>query len=647
MATLLLVAVAAACAIVMFVVANSYPDALWHGVYHDRNGHYAFGQELALAVRTGDPVWFFRALESAKVWPPLHGLVLAVVLLLGGIDHRLGIIPSLIGWALTVVFAGAIARRLFFDRASGLVAAALTATLTIASPGFRLLACDVMLECLGSALTAAALWAYLRAKEQQAIHDAAPANAQEDTECKLAGCWRLLAIILTLLFFEKGNYWGLTVGSLAIAAVAEAPRRWIAEAREIAQRLDFRFARRLTRDPWVLAAAGLAAIIIAIYQGGPSKVTLFGQVVSLYPPENLVTVAYAVVFVRIAVGWRSMRGDLDRSLRPAGRALLYWHAVPVAVSFLLPKRLTSFLWFVGPSNASPGTAFDLLGGVRVYWQAFVDGFCPAPWVGSLAIALFVFALVRVRSMRPGAIAVFALALMSFVAVVAHPQHQPRFLASWVFAVWIGAGAGAAMLISRLMRAQPRLIAAAASAIVAALAFTGWRPPSPTAYAATIHPRGGESDLDLVRPVLPDLLSSFPPDLGRASHLAYAATFGESELFRWFIREQCHCKAEIDKPWISGLATREQVREAMHSRLASSDAPVFLVVDAPDKVGELAALGWTHDRMAGIMDAMLAQDRYVRVAAHAIEGGEVSVWRLRLPARRDIHASWTGQGGAAK
>src|SRR5580700_8520431 len=89
-----MVALAAAAATAMFVHANTDPDQLWQGYYHDRNGHYAFGQDLALAVRTGDLQWFFSELEKAKVWPPLHGLVLAAVLLIGGIDHRLGIVPS-------------------------------------------------------------------------------------------------------------------------------------------------------------------------------------------------------------------------------------------------------------------------------------------------------------------------------------------------------------------------------------------------------------------------------------------------------------------------------------------------------------------------------------------------------------------------
>ncbi|MGH9548405.1 MAG: hypothetical protein ACRD3W_03480, partial [Terriglobales bacterium] len=82
---------------IMFADYYSTPDLLWRGYHHDRNSHFGFGLDLALAERTFDPAWFFSELDKAKVWPPLHGLVLSIVLLVGGIDHRLAILPSLAG----------------------------------------------------------------------------------------------------------------------------------------------------------------------------------------------------------------------------------------------------------------------------------------------------------------------------------------------------------------------------------------------------------------------------------------------------------------------------------------------------------------------------------------------------------------------
>jgi hypothetical protein len=93
----------------------SNPGALWHGVHHDRNGHFDFGLNLALALRSLDLIEFVKGLLRATVWPPFHGLALASVLLFGGIDVRLAILPSLMGWCCTIVLTWLIARRLFSD----------------------------------------------------------------------------------------------------------------------------------------------------------------------------------------------------------------------------------------------------------------------------------------------------------------------------------------------------------------------------------------------------------------------------------------------------------------------------------------------------------------------------------------------------
>ncbi|MFL9827413.1 hypothetical protein [Rhodoplanes sp. SY1] len=73
------------------------PEGLWTDVHHDRNGHFGFGLDLALALRQGDVGGFLSHLSRAVVWPPVNGLVLAGVLLAGGPDLRLAIVPALLG----------------------------------------------------------------------------------------------------------------------------------------------------------------------------------------------------------------------------------------------------------------------------------------------------------------------------------------------------------------------------------------------------------------------------------------------------------------------------------------------------------------------------------------------------------------------
>ena len=387
------VVLAVVAAAMMFVDANAHPDLLWQGYYHDRNGHYGFGQDLALAIRSGDPVWFFAELLKAKIWPPVHGLVLAAVLLVGGIDHRLGIVPGLIGWTLTIVFVAAIARRMFRDRDPGIATAVIAVTLAVASPAFRLLACDVMLECLGAGLSAAAVWAYGRAMTPPT----------PDTFAQATFRWRALAIILTLLFFEKGNYWGLVVAALAVTHVMNdivGDRRLTTAARGILRWGNVVVAARFLLDPFIIIAAMVSGVVCYLFARGPTIIVLFGHSASLYPPGNIITLAYAVLYARFALSWLKRRPVWDAALGPAGRAMLYWHVTPIAVSFLFPGRLYSFLWYVGPDNAQTG--FDPLSGIALYWQAFAQGFSATPWSAVLTLGLFAIGLAHLRRFPPAA-----------------------------------------------------------------------------------------------------------------------------------------------------------------------------------------------------------------------------------------------------
>jgi hypothetical protein len=55
-------------------------------------------------LRQGNLPQFFANLEKGKVWPPVHGLLVAAVVAAAGPDYRLAVLPSLAGWIMTVVF---------------------------------------------------------------------------------------------------------------------------------------------------------------------------------------------------------------------------------------------------------------------------------------------------------------------------------------------------------------------------------------------------------------------------------------------------------------------------------------------------------------------------------------------------------------
>lgn len=583
------------------------PELLWRGFYHDRNGHFSLGLDLALAARDFDLGRYLVELSKAKVWPPLHGIVLSLVLLVGGIDMRLAIVPSLIGWTLTIALSALIARRLFDDRVPGFTAAGVAAAFAAGSPAFRLLGSDVMLEALGAGLSALALLLYL----------------QVQTDPQRPGPARALALVLTALFLEKYNYWGMLAASLAVSAMISAGypqliRLWTSFAS-----IDVKSATRvMVRDPLLLAFAATLILVAFLYWQGPAHITLLGRPVSLYPPQNLSTVAYVLLFLRVALTLRRHRAVIEAALGPAGRSILYFHIVPIAVYFLLPQRLSTFLWFVGPANAQ--TSFDVISGIAFYWHEFVNGFHADAWMAIVVAALVIVGAIGCQRLRPGANAVFVFVALCSVAVVVHPQHQGRFLGSWIFAVWVAAGAGVGLLIETLLRGHLRLARPiAAAAIIVAVGWANiWRAPSAAANATATRTADLPLDLDLLRPVL--------AELNGVRRVGVATTFGTSRLFHWVLSEHCRCRVDVDEPWTMSVSTREEVRRLMAARIAQAASEYFVIIDAPHSRNSIPYLNWTYDLLVGQVDAMRQQDVYVLKATYPVPShrAEVMLWQRR-------------------
>ncbi|HET9686797.1 MAG TPA: glycosyltransferase family 39 protein [Pseudolabrys sp.] len=599
-AVAIVVAIAAIFALSMFVDYAADPARLWHDVHHDRNGHFNFALDLALSLRNFDLLEFLLQLERARVWPPVHGLALASVLTIGGIDVRLAILPSLLGWVATIALTFLIARRLLVDRRSGITAGALAVTFALASPAFRLITADVMLEGLGAALTALSLYAYLRARD-------APDSER---------WWGILALSLTALFFEKSNYWLLTVVPLAIAQLSEDVRGWLDWGRARLAAIDL---RTIARDPFVITAALLLLLVIALYVRGPTVLHVFGTRLSLYPPENLVTIVWWVLFLRGARLWQANRAAIDKS-GIAGRRLFYWHAVPIAVSFLLPKRLATFLWYVGPTHHAEG-AYNPLHAAGTQWLAFSQGFHVAAWAATLVVVLAMVAAARLPQLARGARAVVFLAALSVLAVVLHPQQQWRFQTTWLFAIWALAGVGGAIILARLTSSLPALLrigvaAAAVAGLAVAESQHRW---TSMAYRAAIHPQSGPSDLELAKAYLPHLAGA--PAIG------FMATFSPSPFFAWTVHVDCRCRTRVDMPKPPPFLAREDYRRVAADWLKQTRADRIVIVNAPGLYA-IPALGLTYDRLSGFVAAIESDPRFARVAVEPVSalGANVTIWQ---------------------
>jgi hypothetical protein len=593
---------AAAGAVDRWAAYAADPHALWVRPEHDRNGHFEFGLNLALALRDLDVRSFLEGLSRSAVWPPVHGLVLAAVLLVGGIDLRFAIVPSLIGWTATVVLVWLIATRLFADLRTSLSAGAIAVSFAAMSPAFRLVTADVMLEGLGAALCCLCVYLYLRAR------------AEPDRRLN----WRLLALALTALFFEKYNYWLLTAVPLALAFALEEPQR----LRTIRSRIRASAPALLDewRNPIVLAFVAVAMAVTAIRLHGPLVVSLFGEPVSLYPPDNLLTVACALLFVRLVMAWRANRSAVEETIGPRLQEIAYWHVLPVGASLLIPRRLAPFLSFVSQTQRDGFSGYDPVRSVLLQWDAFAEGFHVAPWAGALAGLGVVLALVMRHRAGTPLRAVVLVGLIGAAAVVLHPQQQYRFQTTVLPALWVVSGTGWAMLIAALAAYLPRLAGHAVAALfVTTLLFAqlGY-PPHQMAYLAAIHPHDDVSNYGS--------FEAFWPHVEAARSIGFISTTGGTSLYRWMVRERCQCRRDVDQPFSDMAASRDENRLAAAEWIAGTPAETIVALSEAEPRGFWGAL---RDQMQGQFDALEQQDRYVKTTTLTAPGyREITVWQRR-------------------
>ncbi len=428
--------------------------ALWYNPYHDRSAHYLYSLRLATDAQNGRVLQLLHDLDQARIWPPLHGMAAATVLLIGGRDYRLAVLPSLAGWVGSVLLVFLVARRA--APRGGNLAGLLAALFLAASPAHRAYATDIMLESLGSALSLLAMYCYLLTVQ----------GWPEET-----GKARCLAVVLILLFLEKYNYWLLVVLALLAAEGCSRGRLYCHATRDLLRRIHWqRWSAAQLRQPLSLAAFVLLLVSACAYLFGERPLHIWGHSISLYPPHNLIHLAYVLMFLRLARWWWRQGRFQARLLDNRLRQIVLWLVCPVSVWFLLPKRPSFFLWYLSFADRAPHQHMDLLGGLRDYATWAVQDYHASLACGLGVAALALLRLLAWRQMRPGGIAVLALMLLGTVLTPMHPNHKGRMLHSWIPAVWVTAGLGAAALVygrgtARRPRLRPWLAGAAVSATV--------------------------------------------------------------------------------------------------------------------------------------------------------------------------------------
>ena len=599
-----IVPVAAIAAIALGIAGSLFldnwnaPETLWHDPYHDRNTHLSRGIDIALALRDLDPVGVLTAVTQGVTWPPLHALVLGVIMAVAGVDARLGVVPGLLGWAATVVCVWCIARRA--APAAGWFAGAVAAIFTIGSPAFRLLGADVMLEGLGAGLSAFALLAFMHRDRPETVWQ------------------RLTCLALTALFFEKFNYYLLLATAMAICLALDGEGRTLAGG--------FRKAgapamlRRLFVHPVGLAGLGLIAGGLVLTVAGPDTIGVAGRSFLLRPPGHILALGWGLLLTRAVFVWCDNRTRLAGALSPCVRMVFGWHILPCAMWFLVPQALLTFLWFVGPAHHGASEEYAPAQALLFQWQGFAGGFHASPWSAALCLALAgpggVY-LLRTRS-TTRVVAVFA--LLSAAAVVLHPQQQWRFQATSLFALWACAGVGAT-LAWRLLRTVPATARAIGAGFVLAVFSVSQFMAGPARLADAVAIRRPAAPSDLV------LAEAWRP-VADAGGVGFVTTFGVSDLFAWTVHERCQCRALVEQPFAQAAQSRAAVAHLTADWLAGTAARRVVFLDMPAPY-PLPGQDGMRERLLGTADALETQTRFIRNQSEPFRIGNARIvlWRL--------------------
>ncbi|HVJ80054.1 MAG TPA: hypothetical protein VNC50_03195, partial [Planctomycetia bacterium] len=395
------------------------PDTRFASLEGDRNNHYALALRMAQCLQSGDVGGYLKAIESThSQWPPLHGVLLSPVLALTGASHAYAATINLLAYGGTIVVAYLLVLRL--APASGVWGGMLAALLVGLSPAFRIFAADVMLESLGAFLTLTCFWAYVRWRQAPSV-----ANA------------RWTAFALTLLFFEKYNYWLLALLGLALA-------EFIARRREIA-RIAVSAVRSPALPSWLRQQAlhplnwlvlGYAGLLVAALRNGPIEVPL-GRASFRFSASGhmAVYVLYLLALARLGWEWRRELGPFfARAPRDVG-IFARWHVAPVMVSFLLPGRLFYFLWYNSPANSSAPAA-NLARQAAAYRDFLVSDYFTAAWVAAAAATLLVAGVLLARKRRGALLAVAVAFALATGLTIKHPNVKSRHVHSWITLGWV-------------------------------------------------------------------------------------------------------------------------------------------------------------------------------------------------------------------
>jgi hypothetical protein len=341
--------------------------------------------------------------------------------------------------------------------------------------------------------------------------------------------------------------------------------------------------------------------------------------VSLYPPNNLITAAWAALVWRVAVEWKARSLQIDGVFGPAGAALVRWHALPIAASFLFPRRLSGFVSQL--VNLGPGEGLRLTDTAAYYARAAAFDY-HAGWIGqSVAVVLAgALAIAVSRRQRDAVGAVLTLWIVGAIAMLVHP-HWPasRFLHSYFALGWVAGSVGLARLLLAT-GAAPRFVTAMLTMTSLAVASE-----TPLRGIAQWH----ESALAGVRLYSAlDITDAYLDRLAGAQRTAVVSTADAAQLARWTYRDR-YDRDGIEWPFGGGMEpARLHTLAREWLRTTTADAIVF--IDVPPGSPDHVALG-PYEGYGAIGSLIGQSPRFAETDRIVVPGrATVTLWRRRTP-----------------
>jgi hypothetical protein len=593
---------AVAAAIVVYVNFWQHSLDLWWWMGHDRHTHYMLGLNLAFDIRTFDLVRLFHDFDRMRVWGPLHPMLVGLVELVAGPDHRLAVLPSLCGFIMTVWFAFLIPRRLL--ETGGTAAGFLAACCVAASPAHRAFATDVMLESLGAGLSLAAIYLYLVVVQEKSKRSAI-----------------LLGLTLTALFLHKYNYWLLVIFGLTLGEFARQPRAWWDYALSLCRRdrLPTWLVGELKQPLNYLCLAFAAAAIAVVVTGGWT-LSLGRFTMSAQEPHNFVTFAYLAFFARLAWWWyRTGRAWSLDAMPTALRTVLMWHLIPVAFWFLLPKRLGYFIWFLSPNNSDQQReSLGFMHGLPTYLTGLQTDYLTMTYGVYIFAALLALGFVSWRWLKPGASALMFFFLIATYLTCQHPMLKYRFMHSWIAAFWIIGSVGLVFSVQQVVNLASRSWAPWVAGATCTV-LIGFLVP---AFLEPAHAQEGGLKPELPSPLR--ITETYLPALSEAHNPTILSNVSTRFLWTWtFIEQHRHQNMAAE---LKNFRSYENNPDQIKHWLATTRSDVLVLIDvAPNTTYDWKTVEYVD--LSAFKQVLAEQSIWVQQQRWQMpEGVTITMWK---------------------